>query len=99
MKTLLEHADLRPYFFEGKDIVKEDSQYHRVSQIADMFAIHFEHISMQKDFVPDHIWPTWQHYLRSIYATSPALRQSMREYSEILPTANQALQQEEVGRE
>ena len=57
MRTLLEHADLSPYFFEGKDIVKENSQYNRVSVLADMWATHFEHVVMQKDYLPDHIWP------------------------------------------
>jgi hypothetical protein len=117
VKTLLEHADLYPYFYEGKDIVKEDSHYHRVSLIAVMFATHFEHISNQKDYLPDHIWPTCQHYMRSIYSTSPALRQCLRENRESLSDqlleifkgvqpvqeaavpANQAQQQEVVGRE
>jgi hypothetical protein len=117
MKTLLEHADLYPYFVEGKDIVKEDSQYYRVSLIADMVATHWQHVFMQKDYLPDHAWPLWQHYMRSIYSTSPALRQCLRENSESLADqlleifkgvqpvqesavpANQAQQQEVVGRE
>jgi len=117
MKTLLERAELYPYFFEGKDIVKEDPNYNRVYLLADMWATNFEHIVMQKDFLPDHIWPPSQDYMRSIYATSPALRQYLRESGEsfsdhlleifkgVQPVqeapvpANQALQQEVVGRE
>ena len=44
MKTLLEYAELYPYLFEGKDIVKEDPHYNRVYLLADMWATHFEHL-------------------------------------------------------
>jgi hypothetical protein len=116
-KTLLERVELYPYFFEGKDIVKEDPNYNRVYVLADMWTTHWEHVVMQKDFLPDHIWPRWADYMRSIYATSPALRQCLRESGEgfsdqlfemfkgVQPVqeaavpANQALQQEVVGRE
>ena len=74
-RYLLEHLDLRPYFFDGKEPPRAEDEHSRVLAVAEMYVNLMDNVLTQcpalnrVDIAAD-----WEAYFRGVYETSPALR-------------------------
>lgn len=82
MKFVAEHPKLRPYFYDGAELKNEDPEYPLIITTAGMFAALFEHVALQKDNLPLHVWNSWVEDIKDKYERSPALRQYYQEHPE-----------------
>jgi hypothetical protein len=78
-RVFLDHPELRPYFFEGKDLKESDPLYAQVEAVADM---HLDVFADTLDYClvfPDD-WRRpegYKSYIRSRLALSPVMRRRL----------------------
>ena len=87
-KIFLEHPELRPYFYEGQPITKDDKNYHTVMAIAEFQLDFFDATMTQLEIRPRESGvemaeekKTWDNYFADSFKNSPALCQRFRELS------------------
>jgi len=71
------HPDYRDYFYGGRECANDESIRPALLSIADVIIDSFEHILQQRAHLPRGIWPAWVRYMRSIFRTSPLLREQL----------------------
>ena len=79
-RVFLDHPELRPYFFEGKDIKETDPLYPQVEAVADMHLDVFAYNLDYRLVFPDG-WRTaegYKDYIRSRLALSPIMRRRLQ---------------------
>lgn len=79
MRIIANNPDLRPYFYENRDITAENPKYSQVMSVAEILASFLELIALQKSDIPKHVWVHWSNYIQDMYKNSPVLRQHFRE--------------------
>jgi hypothetical protein len=80
-KVFLDHPELRPYFFEGKDIKETDPLYPQVEAVADMHLDAFAYNLDYRLVFPDD-WRRpegYKDYIRSRLALSPVMRRRLEQ--------------------
>jgi hypothetical protein len=80
-RVFLNHPELRPYFFEGKDIKETDPLYPQVEAVADMHLDVFAYNLDYRLVFPDG-WRTpegYKDYIRSRLALSPVMRRRLEQ--------------------
>jgi hypothetical protein len=80
-RVFLNHPELRPYFFEGKDIKETDPLYPKVEAVADMHLDAFAYNLDYRLVFPDG-WRTaegYKDYIRSRLALSPVMRRRLEQ--------------------
>lgn len=75
-QLFIEKPNLRKFFYDGYDFPKEATQEDKeaILPVADMLEDFFEHVTQQKENLPDKIWPAWVKYMRDVYNNSPTMR-------------------------
>ncbi len=81
----LEYPNLKPYFFENKEITAEHAEYARVTTIADMMIDLIDDVYVQSSNMPEYDWDSWKKAFQGIFATSPILRQYYVERRRSIP--------------
>lgn len=76
-EVLLDAPLLRKYFYancsaDGLD--RESADYQRVLLIAEVYANYLEHIVVQRPSLPKQDWTAWATWVRTMYGSSPVLR-------------------------
>jgi hypothetical protein len=80
-RVFLNHPELRPYFFEGKDIKETDPLYPQVEAVADMHLDAFAYNLDYRLVFPDD-WRRpegYKDYIRSRLALSPVMRRRLEQ--------------------
>ena len=72
-----EHPEVRPYFYDNKDLSQAGSELEklRILSTAEMVAGFMELVALQMDDQPDEIKPRWKAYIVDAYNSSPVLRE------------------------
>ena len=72
-----EHPEVRPYFYDNKDLSQAGSELEklRVLSTAEMVAGFMELVALQMDDQPAEIQPRWKAYIVDGYNSSPVLRE------------------------
>jgi hypothetical protein len=80
-KVFLDHPELRPYFFEGKDLAPSDPLYAQVEAVADMHLDAFAYnLDYRRVFLDDYRRAEdYQRYIRSRLARSPVMRHRLEQ--------------------
>jgi hypothetical protein len=74
-RFFLEHLDLRPYFFAGKELPIALDEQDRVLAVAEMYVNLMDNVLTQVPALNrDGIASDWETYFRDVYDTSPAIR-------------------------
>ena len=83
-RIFLDHPELRPYFFEGKDLAESDPLYPKVEAVADMHLDVFAYnLDYRLVFPDDYRRPEdYRRYIRSRLALSPAMRRRLEKRAE-----------------
>ena len=77
MSFFAEHPEVRPYFYDNKDLSQAGSELEklRIPSTAEMVAGFMELVSLQMDDQPAEIQPRWKAYIVDGYNSSPVLRE------------------------
>jgi hypothetical protein len=72
-----EHPEVRPYFYDNKDLSQAGSELEklRILSTAEMVAGFMELVALQMDDQPAEIQPRWKAYIVDGYNSSPVLRE------------------------
>ena len=83
-RIFLDHPELRPYFFEGKDLKETDPLYPQVEAVADMHLDVFAYnLDYRLVFPDDYRRPErYKSYIRSRLALSPVMRRRLETKAE-----------------
>jgi hypothetical protein len=78
-KIFLDHPELRPYFFEGKDLEESDPLYPKVEAVADMHLdVYGYNLDYRLVFPDDYRHPeAYKRYIRDMLARSPVVRRRL----------------------
>ena len=71
---LIEHPDLRPYFYENKDMPIDEPERSKVLAAAELLADLFEYVVLNEKSLNAEIRDSWLEYMRLMYHTSQCLR-------------------------
>jgi hypothetical protein len=87
-RVIVDHPNLRPYFYDKKCIASTDEHYGIIMTICEMVVDFYEGVSLQREHMPQDLVESWQRYCRDLCVRSPALQEYLREnrqwYSEEL---------------
>ncbi|WP_372719647.1 hypothetical protein [Immundisolibacter sp.] len=73
-EVFLLRPHLRPYFFDGAEIVADDKHYPEALAVADYFCLYLEQITTQKSTIAECDRMAWCQYAHDIYHNSPIIR-------------------------
>jgi hypothetical protein len=77
-RVFLDHPELRPYFFEGKDLKESDPLYPKVEAVADMHLDVFSYNLEYRHVFADHYGPQdYDRYIREMLALSPVMKRRL----------------------
>ena len=100
-RVFLDHPELRPYFFENKDLEETDPLYPRVEAVADMHLDVFAYNLDYRLVFPDG-WRTaagYKDYIRSRLALSPIMRRRLEKRADwFSPLLQEVLKEFEVSK-
>ena len=79
MKFLAENPELRPYFYDNKDLrrAETDLEKLKVLSTAEMVAGFMELVAMQIEEQPAEIQPRWKAYILDAYNSSVVIREHL----------------------
>lgn len=75
MKFIADNPQIRPYFYDGKELQAGDESYNLIMTTSEIVADFFEHVVQQKTNLPDEVWQKWCLQIQKTYSNSPALRE------------------------
>jgi hypothetical protein len=77
MQFFAEHPEVRPYFYDQKDLNQAESELEklRILSTAETVAGFMELVALQMDVQPAEIQTRWKAYLVDGYTSSPVLRE------------------------
>jgi hypothetical protein len=96
----LEHAEVRPYFYDGRSHLDADSQLRqRILAMAEAVLDAFEIIAIHQQYFA-RVWPenTWEEYARLLFRSSPALREYLGDHYGMYPDELRALCSEALAK-
>ena len=79
MKFFAENPEVRPYFYENKDLTKAGSELERLKVLstAEMVSGFMELVALQIEHQPAEIKPRWKAYIQDTYNSSGAVREHL----------------------
>ena len=79
MKFFAEHPELRPYFYDNKDLTQAGTELEKLKVLstAEMVAGFMELVALQIEEQPAEIQPRWKNYVVDEYNSSPVLREHL----------------------
>jgi len=100
-RVFLDHPELRPYFFENKDLEETDPLYPQVEAVADMHLDVFAYNLDYRLVFPDG-WRTaegYKDYIRSRLALSPIMRRRLEKRADwFSPLLQEVLKESEASK-
>jgi hypothetical protein len=83
-RVFLDHPELRPYFYEGKDLDKADPLYPKVEAVADTHLDVYGYGLSYRARFPDqyHDPKAYEHCVRDMLALSPVMRRRLEKKAE-----------------
>jgi len=75
MRFIADNPQIRPYFYEGKELRPGDESYDLIMTATEMVADFFEHVVLQKVNLPSEVWQKWCFQIQKTYSNSPTLRE------------------------
>jgi len=80
-KVFIEHPDLRPYFYSGKEIELSDTQYNRALSVAEMVIDTMDSVLEHKGYFNGGApHKGWYHWIDDNFENSPIIRVCMLKY-------------------
>ena len=76
---MVEHADLRKYFFEGEPVVKGNKDANRIRSIAEIYANYLEHLFLSQRSLGQENRASVENFLQLAFRSSPILREVMNQ--------------------
>ncbi len=73
-RLMLENPEVRPYLSDGKELHKEDPLYDKVILACEMFGDFYEHVSLQRENLPEQSRACWDKAIAYRYHNNPALK-------------------------
>lgn len=73
-QVFVDDPELRPYFFDGRELEESDPKYGKVVAAADFYCLYLEQIATQSGVIGSENRKQWLAYAAGIYARSPVLR-------------------------
>ena len=73
-RFFIDNPNLRPFFYDNKEVSPNDSEFTSLRAITEMVADFSEHIYLQLPNLPGDIREAWESYVRHLYKNSPVLR-------------------------
>jgi hypothetical protein len=83
-RIFFDHPELRPYFYEGKDLDEADPLYPKVAAVAEMHLDVFDHdIEYRQQFPKQYYSPqAMERFVHNMLAKSPVMRRYLRKNAE-----------------
>jgi hypothetical protein len=75
MKFIADNPEIRPYFYDGKELRPEDESYNLIMTATEIVADFFEHVVLQKANLPSEVWQKWCFQIQKTYSNSPTLQE------------------------
>lgn len=72
--VFVEYPHVRPYFYDGKSLTRDDPNYHRAHAVAELMLDVFEWIWHRREGITEVDRQAWADYVGSMFALSPVLR-------------------------
>ncbi|MFG2621192.1 hypothetical protein ACGFXC_26605 [Streptomyces sp. NPDC048507] len=72
--VFVEYPHVRPYFYDGKPLTRDDPNYHRAQAVAELMLDVFEWIWHRREGITEVDRQAWADYVGSMFALSPVLR-------------------------
>ena len=76
-KVFVDHPELRPYFYEGKEISKGSKLYGLATSIAEMRLDFYDSVLIQMKYFPKYFVVGWKETIRDVFAFSPIMRETL----------------------
>jgi hypothetical protein len=77
-QNIIDDPGLRPYFFDNKELTKDDENFNKVMAVADLFCLYLEKIATQGEGISDDNNTAWaKNYVRDVYMNCPAIRMNL----------------------
>ncbi len=73
-RFFIENSNIRPYFYDNKEVSITDSELGTIRAVTEMIADFSEHIYLQLPNLPKDVQEGWESYMKNLYNRSPALR-------------------------
>lgn len=73
-EVFVQRPEMRPLFFDGKRIERDDASYSRAVAIADYYCLYLEQIATQVRSIDPRRRESWLRYVSGIYHASPIVR-------------------------
>lgn len=86
-KTMIQHPEIRAYFYSGKSLEDSDSERDRVFATCELLCDYFEFIICEQSSMSQDIRDAWLAYMRSLVSTSSAIRAFVDERRQQYTTA------------
>ncbi|RMF31065.1 MAG: hypothetical protein D6759_10710 [Chloroflexi bacterium] len=91
-RFFVDHSELKPYFYGGKEIPEDHPDYARVMSVAEMLVDFMDEVTVLSPIVPKYLpWDTWKSYFQDLFVSSPALRNYWAEHKKWYPETLQKL--------
>ena len=79
-KMFFANPELRPYFYEGKDIAPTDPQYQRAVSMAEMLIDSMDSVAAIGENFPDEVkFDGWKNWIMGTFSNSPLLVRHLEE--------------------
>jgi hypothetical protein len=73
LRLLVQHPELRPYFYENVPLPTSGDDRARALTMAEMWTDLFEQVVIQSEHLPPEMAPTWRQYAKDMYGSSSAI--------------------------
>ena len=80
---MLDHPEVRPYLYDGKDIDEGDPAYNQVMLACEMLADFYEHVSLQRENLPKQSLDCWDKAMARRYLKNPVLEKYVEENGDV----------------
>ena len=74
LKIMAEQPDVYDYFYENKKLAPDSEARVRVLCVCECLANFLEHVSLQRENLPNNVWETWHAFICDSYLRSSVLR-------------------------
>lgn len=80
-QIFVDKPSLRKFFYDNYDFPADATEKEKeaVVPVADVMQDFFEHVTLQRENLPENKWPLWLKYMRFVYDNSPVMRRHLKE--------------------
>jgi len=77
-QVILNNPEMKPFFYDKKPMPEDEATLSRLAICAEMVLDFYELITYQKEFMPAHLFNSWQVYIKDLYSNSFALQEHLQ---------------------